>query len=64
MLVTLLHAFLLLDVLIPMSLINATREINVTTILVMMTLDAHKLLLIVTTMLTVQMTLVTQLLDV
>jgi len=64
MLVTLLHAFLPLDVLILMSLINATREINVTTILVMITLDAHKLLLIVTTMITVQMTLVTQLLDV
>jgi len=64
MLAILLHAFLLLDVFIPMSLINATREINVTTIHVMIRLDAHKLLLIAMTMITVQMILATHLLDV
>jgi len=61
---TLLHVFLHPDVYLLISLINVTREINVTIILVMSILDAHNPKLTVTTMITVLMTAATQILDV
>jgi len=61
---TLSHVFLLKDVSRLISLNNVIREINVGIMIVMSTLDAHKLVMTVMTMITVLMTTANHLLDV
>jgi len=61
---TLFHVFLLKDVSRLMSLNYVIREINVGIMIVMSTMDAHKLVMTVTIMITVLMTAANHLQDV